>query len=177
MIYLKTNPVGVDVPINRYQQFIYDELSNILSIDGYGVCYKNENQGNVIPEVFKSNTDYSGTLLTVDKSKFFFSLKGNAKRQKLSNRYKDDGSLYFLINLKEAYPDSNERENERAKLNIVNIVNQSGLSITKIIEQNTEEILSEFKGAYKSGKYDNLHPYFIMRCDFEITYTLTENEC
>ena len=77
MIYLKTNPVGVDFQIQRAQQYLYDKLCDSLDcdIEAYGRAYVDiDNDGSVKPIVYEKNGSYR-EVLTDNRIKglhFFF---------------------------------------------------------------------------------------------------------
>jgi len=87
MLYLKTDPVGIDKKIQRIQEYLYNKLTSSWSgnIEGYGRAYIDDENGSIRPLVFKGNIDYD-EVLTDDRiggSHFFF--VENVESELLSN--------------------------------------------------------------------------------------------
>ena len=61
---IKTNPRGIDYPIQRIQTLLYNDLiaGGWTSYEAYGRVYKNLKEDKVIPEFATSNKDYKEVL-------------------------------------------------------------------------------------------------------------------
>ena len=63
-VFTKTNPVGVDKPIQAFQQVLYTILKKTWGIttdtvwDCYGRAYKNQTADGNTPEVYKGNNTH-----------------------------------------------------------------------------------------------------------------------
>lgn len=77
MIYQKTNPVGIDLPIQRAQIYLHDKLVSSFDceINAYGRAYSDkDNNDSIKPRVYIGNGEYK-ELLTDDTIKglhYFF---------------------------------------------------------------------------------------------------------
>lgn len=76
MIHLKINPVGIDTPIQRMQQSLYDKLlaSWNCDIHAYGRVYLDDKEGSIIPKAYLKSGEYRNVLAddTIKGAHFFF---------------------------------------------------------------------------------------------------------
>jgi len=101
MIYLKTNPVGIDIQIQRMQEHLYDKLNTSwgCDINAYGRAYIDEdNDTSIKPIVFKGGVDYK-EVLTDDKvdAQFFF-VEENSETISNSCISSNNLNLIFIVN-------------------------------------------------------------------------------
>ena len=73
MLYKKTNPVGIDVEIQKAQTLLHDKLSSDwgADINAYGRVYLSKRKDVILPEVFVDGVDYKD-VLSLDDNRFFF---------------------------------------------------------------------------------------------------------
>jgi len=76
MIYLKENPVGVDLPIQRLQESLYTKLNDAFNCDitAYGRAYVNNDKGSIKPLAYLTNGEHRELLTddTINGLHFFF---------------------------------------------------------------------------------------------------------
>lgn len=102
MIYTKTNPVGIDVPIQRMQQYLYDNIVSDYDCDvnAYGRVLVDNDKGSIKPIAFLGNTEYI-EVLTDDKIKglhFFFVENEESNVLKGSCLSSNDVDIIFIVN-------------------------------------------------------------------------------
>lgn len=178
MIYLKKNPVGIDVEIQKVQQYLYDKLN--WDIEAYGRAEINNNE----PVVFFNKNDYKnvllfnqkkmGEMLLFDDKVFFSNKKTSGKmfffdsQNTFYNRpyLKTNIDVIFILNIKEIKPLITHRADEEVRIEILNHL-QNKFKEIKIIKG--IEALNGF-----STKLENLHPYHFLKFSFEVNY---QNNC
>lgn len=175
MNYLKTSPQGIDKVIQEAQVLLYDELSTLwgVTLEGYGRVYKKEKSGKIIPEVYIGKKEYSGTLLTTDKSKFFFSKSSSSEHRGLGFGYLTDVNIYFILDLSKVKPTVTHRADQEAQIDVVDILEMTGLVVTSIIDTEIDDVLREFKGS--SENFKDTQPYHVFKLECELVYDLNLN--
>ena len=76
MIHLKTDPKGIDKPIQRFQQVFYDKSVKAFDCDivSYGRIYKDDKDGKISPQGYVGKGNYKDVLTdgTIKGLHFFF---------------------------------------------------------------------------------------------------------
>jgi hypothetical protein len=162
---LKTNPVGIDIPINQLQTAIYDQL-NYTNIEGFGRCYLIEDkQKNKIPANFDQGKDYT-EVLPNDKNgsngHFFFMEDQKSKFD--NSQAETEVDIIFLLNIEKLKPGIAHRADEEVLSDIFGIIEKY-----KIFK------LKEFiKGAKALEDFDtnllDMQPYFFLKISGIINY-------
>lgn len=102
MIYIKTNPVGIDLNIQKQQTLLYNKLSSLWDCDltSYGRIYKDEYKGIIKPLVYIGDADYKELLFddTIKGVHFFFVDNDVTNKLVAKNMYESDVDIIFLIN-------------------------------------------------------------------------------
>ena len=143
---LKIAPRGIDVVIHNAQKKLYllkDKWS--INLTGYPRCYilQNENNKKTI-EHFDGGIDYTGTLVFAEENKFFFNLAENVE-QVSENSYKCILELYFILNVKECYPNVLHRAVEEVRADVMQVLNLIGdFGIKKSIVTNIDKVFNRF---------------------------------
>ena len=175
MLYLKEIPRGIDVPIQRFQKYLYANITDIWNIDAekdydcFGRAYRNQKEGGYIPEVYIGNNNYRDVYF--DDKKSALSFLGVEDVQKHKIKMTANVFLIFCVNLKKLYPEINHRADEEARRDIINL---SGRMLGEFTGLATG-IDSVFKGYdIKQIKYRDMHPMHCFRLNYSVKYT---DEC
>ncbi|NQV77088.1 MAG: hypothetical protein HQ490_01885 [Lutibacter sp.] len=102
MIYLKSNPKGIDIQIQRIQQYLYDKLSSEYSCEiyAYSRAYKDNENGSIKPLAYVSSGSYK-ELLTDNNIKglhYFFIEDDEAEILSDSCLSTNDVDIIFFVN-------------------------------------------------------------------------------
>lgn len=109
MNYLLSNPVNIDIDIQRLQIAIYDALlpvwsqaANFVEIDAYGRIYRNEKDpGVVVPEIWlPSENQYREVYFDNRVSAHVFFIDGQLHTTEDQLRYETDLKICFMVNLR-----------------------------------------------------------------------------
>ena len=175
---IKTDPVGIDIPINQLQKKLYTELTKVWTLTEQnslftGRCYKNNTDLGLIPELYNSNSEYSELLLDDSKKAQMFFLIGD--RTTISSDMETSNiDIIFLTNASLIYP--NSREDERIRNDALNICFRSycGFILTGVTT-GVENVFKEFTGwKSKNSSYVDMHPYHCFRLSFIATYKISQ---
>lgn len=160
MIYLKDNPVGIDIQIQRIQQRLYDKLSSSLNceIHAYGRAYKTNNKGSIKPEVYKEGR--YNELLTNSQIKglHFFFIEDN-ESSVLTRTCMSSNTIDLIVivddlskvrNDVQHYPDEEIKEEVKSYI-------KSYFEITSVVKN--EDALDGFD----ISKLNFIYPYFVFR--------------
>jgi hypothetical protein len=166
MIYTKTNIKGVDVPIQRLQDYLY----NALDIDGhvsYGRCYKNNRNGQVIPEYFKGKKEYVDVLFDDRHPMTSFAIVDNTVE--FEERASQEISFIFQANLKSVFNDNLERSDEQLTNNIATLLfNNPWDYKLKSIKTGVEDVYREF--GLEAIAFTDMQDFFVVRFDIDVIY-------
>lgn len=162
---LKTNPVGIDIPINQLQTAIYDQL-NYTNIEGFGRCYLiQDKKQNKIPANFDQGNDYT-EVLPNDKNgsngHFFFM---ETEKSKIDGPIAEtEVDIIFLLNIAKLKPAIAHRADEEVLSDIFGIIEKY-----KIF--NVKEFV---KGPKALEDFDtnllDMQPYFFLKITGTIKY-------
>jgi len=76
MLYTKTNPVGIDLQIQRAQTYLHDKLVTAFDCDigAYGRAYSDKDNNSIKPRAYIGNGEYRELLTddTINGLHFFF---------------------------------------------------------------------------------------------------------
>lgn len=175
MNYLKSNPVGIDVNINRIQSKIHDPLlSKWEDISIYGRVYKKpDNNGKISLQRYTVNGEYKPVSFS-EGNKIFF-VQGT-RPEIYYGQAKND--LWAVCTLK--LDNLNEREDEKVHIELVSELQKAvGPEAISGLEygMNNFRRLIEDPLEFGNFKYGDIHPYHLFMVKMEIDYQLTINEC
>lgn len=164
MIYLKENPVGVDVPIQRIQEKLYDDLG--YDINAYGRAYLNKRGDNTVPEVLiEESNEYQEVLLNDCENGVFFFIENNTT--KISEGiFLTDIDLILSLNLSCVKPNVKHRADEEVKMDVYKVLSKcvfrEDIKVTKGIEA-----LKYFESNLK-----DMQPNHFLKFSFELRYNV-----
>lgn len=164
MNYERTNPIGIDIPIEKVKKVLYNTLSERGQIDGYGRVYKKISSGYYSLEAYVSDNEYKGVLGT-DTSRFFFNVFNQEET------HDDDPSaqldIIFMLNLEDFYQTSERKDEDFISL-VISVLKKTRFKVEKVLRG--EEYLDRLVNGLKTGNTlvkpknfynDNLHPRMI----------------
>lgn len=161
---LKTNPKGIDFPIQRTQIYLFDKLTASLGveIDGYGRAYVDEEQDSIMPRAYLGDGEYKELLIddTIKGLHFFF-VEKNAEVLANTGLSSNEVDLIVIIDdLRKVRTDVDHYADEEIKEEVKCIVKQfwEMESVTK-----GEPALEGFD----TSKLKFIYPYYV----FKITGT------
>jgi hypothetical protein len=99
---LKSNPIGIDRPIQDLQSFIYNQLA-FSNYDAYGRAYKNEKSTSKIPEIYISKGNYKEVYFNdkFDATSFFLASDETKCNQET---YENNVEFIFQCKLNKLFP-------------------------------------------------------------------------
>jgi len=120
MILRKQNPVGIDTTIDAIQTKLYKyftENCKWVKYGSYHRAYKNEKEGQIIPEIYTNKEEYVEVLYN-DKyngTSFFLSDYESKLIDRDQGIYQQGISAIFQLNIKDLYGQISHRADEEAR--------------------------------------------------------------
>lgn len=182
MLYTKTAPVGMDVPIQKLQVYLHEKLLTLWGIGSadyaaYGRCYRNQKDDGYVAEVYVGKEEYKEVYLD-DRLAVtsFFGISGDTEVDMANTA---SVHLVFWVNLAKIKPTLAHRGDEEARLDVQKLVrNLYGFTL-KEVSTGIERVLQEYAGTTQaeqanldSLKFRDMHPYHCFRLDFELLYNI-----
>ncbi len=173
MIYIKENPVGVDVVINDIQRNIYESLGWV-DYNAYHRVYKNEKStGGVVPDFYTGENDvrsgeYKEVLLddNLAASSFFYT---DDTITTIDNGFLNQTNVHFIcqVDLNRINGD-NKRSDEAVHRDVVLAVNNSIYGKVSATVTGISSVYSEFDTTQIT--WDDMQPFHCFRVDIAVTY-------
>lgn len=170
MIATKTKPVGIDILIQRLQNFLYVQLQNTWGIAAadyncYGRAYRNQTADGYSPEVYTGNNEYKDSFFddTV-KVLSFFSVSEN---QKYNGGLIANVALIFCIsNIGQLKPGIVWRADEEVRMDVQMLLHSPRFGFMMSgVETGLDNVFREFSGwSKKKGiQFMDMHPLHCFR--------------
>lgn len=163
----KVNPRGIDVAIDKLQNYLFVELNN-ADYQSYPRAYKNtKNDGTVIPENYISENEYQEVFMDDNfPLSSFWLVDDNSTIDELVTT---NISVIFQARLDELYPSITHRADEEFVNTIYNILynNPYNHDLTGIV-RGIENVYAEFDTSQVT--WDDMSEYFVVRFDLEVIY-------
>jgi len=175
---------GKDVPLQFFQNHVYDALKAKWSVDdtnleGYGRVYKNANDKGYVPEMFVSSAAVNNTVYkpvafdkTILKAMFFLTV-GDRADIKLGNET-ITVSLICICNLALIKPGLQHRGDEEVMKDMLKILTVNVPGNFKVLNSETgfRNVFREFTGLVnKDGEvFEDRHPLFCFRYNMTLIY-------
>lgn len=182
MLVLVSNPIGVDLAIEKAQKRLHDELLTKWGINTnmflcYGRCYRNNDKNGVIPEVY-SNGEYKELLLNDNVIVHSFFDIGNVINYETEEHQNSTTiDLVFFVNLNKLYS-NNLRQDEKVRQDVQLIFEggKNGLLLQTISIGN--QALSEYSGYKKDAmKFKDMNQYHIFKMTYQLNYDYQSYQC
>jgi len=186
MLFLKTAPVGVDIPIQKLQSYLHGKLLSKWGLqnadyEAYGRCYRNQKDAGYIAEVYVGGNEYKEVYLDDRIAALsFFGLSGNIEYEAGNTA---DVHLIFWVNIKKLRPAITHRGDEEVRKDVQQLVDNDyqGFQFAGI-QLGLEKVHQEYRGTIMAAqanldplKFRDMHPYHCFRLDFKLTYNI--NRC
>ena len=186
MLFLKTAPVGVDIPIQKLQSYLHEKLLTKWSLqnadyEAYGRCYRNQKEAGYVAEVYVGGNEYKEVYLDDRIAAIsFFGLSGDIDHVVTNIA---DVHLVFWVNIKLLYPSITHRGDEEVRKDVQVLVDNGyqGFEFTGM-RMGIERVHQEYRGTIMAAqanldplKFRDMHPYHCFRLDFKLTYNI--NRC
>jgi len=177
MIYKKTNPTGVDYPIQKAQKKLHDSLNAKwgVDLDAYGRAYLLRRGDIVVPEVFVEDKDYKD-VLGYDTNRFFFTV-GNTFSKYSQNWYETSVTIYFILKIKDIKPLVSHRADQEVQDDVDLVLRKTDLVIESI-ETGIDNVLSDFNISDRDNfRYADFEPYHTFKVNCNVRYNLKTTNC
>lgn len=154
---------GIDVEISRLITWMQTYLWGGKNVSFYGRIFRNQIDGETIPERYVSGVDYEDVLLDDTKDGIvFFDVQPN---ETFSGNLTAEVWICFAVNLSKLYPSvTTERQTEYAHEDAINAVRRH-VDITGLVRG--YPAFSEYSRVKET---DNFHPYYLFRLNTNIKY-------
>lgn len=178
---LRVNPVGVDIPINNIQTFLYNKY-NAFNIVSYGRVYKdivsqnkdrvykNERSGRIFPYFYDSNDEYKEVLLDDGYDLCYFFNVEDTEEFKENGDVISPCEIIFVFNLTNIKGNLQRRDEEIKQEVLEYLYKFKGVfNITEIV-RGLDNVYYNFRGI--SEYFKDLQPYFHLKIRGEILYNI-----
>jgi hypothetical protein len=173
MNYLKENPKGIDLKIQKFQKLIYSKL-NWGDINCYGRVYKNiSNTDKVVAEVYVGNNEYKDVFTDDTKNANIFFVEDDNHKTTNGFVFTTKLKIVVICNLKKLYPSVTERADLEPELELVRIFQYLPSFNFLSLEKGVKQCLSEFYT--ENIKVSDMQPLHIFAITGEINYTISCN--
>ncbi len=175
MNHLKTNPVGIDVVINRIQSKIYNNLvSKWGSLDVYGRCYKKEDRKGLELEVYTGVNEYAPVLYSEGNKVFF--IQGD-KPSNNNGTITNDLWVVAILNIEEIR-ELTHRGDEEAHADLIQELTNTDSEINGLeYGMNNLKRVVEDSFSFGNFKFSDIHPYHVFMVKLSVEYNLYKNNC
>lgn len=172
---IKTGPIGIDIPIQKMQSYLYDKLTAKWNTDymSYGRAYRNQTDTGYTPEVYVGNNEYQDVYFDDTVAALSFFGVGEQVSVNKSNIVADV-FMVFMVDLSKIKPGAN-RNDEEARIDVERLImgkpfgfNPSGF-VTGI-----DSCFKEYSGWKKETgiKFRDTHPLHCFRLNFKLNYNV-----
>lgn len=173
MNHLLTNPIAIDVDLQKLQIDLYAQLESRWankSIDGYGRVYRN----NETPEYFSEQEGYVDTFLNdkIDASfSFIVSEESPTEDQYMFN---NDVKVVFIVNLKSLFPAEQGRADQMAQRDAVELLRK--ISRQRYLITGVQTGLANVFSGFDISKItkDDLHPFHIFSVNTTLNFQVKD---
>lgn len=172
MIYLKENPVGIDILINEIQLSVYSALG-WTNYEAYHRAYKNETSNGIIPEVFKVkpqrvNGEYE-EVFTNDRlaASSFFYTEDNRPTADVGRLFNTTLSMVFQCDLTQLET-IDYRADEEIHRKVILAINSSIDGEVSNLITGISSVYSEFNT--DSVQWTDMQPLHVFRVDMNVSY-------
>lgn len=178
MLITKTKPAGVDVPIQKVQEFLHTRLLALWGISSdvyraYGRCYRNKQDFGYIAENYEGKDEYKEVYwddnLTVIS---FFGIGSSVKHDKIKESV--DVHLVFFLDLKKVKPSILHRADEEVHTDLLKLLGEGreGMTYTGL-DTGVDNVLREYPGSRRDKRLiaADMHPAHCFRLNFTLLYS------
>jgi len=170
---------GIDVPIQEMLEKLYDTLAEkwgTEKLDGYGRVYKNERDGELIPEVWKTDENQYKPALYNDQSSFFFVDSDRQKSDGYGNSTEID--IIFMLNLEQLFEKEKQRMDERVYIDAMQVLRESFEGVFEIEThfKGLETVFKRHGFSTKNIEQNDFQPYHVFSIGGTLEYFIDCND-
>lgn len=183
MLLTKTNPVGIDIPLQRFQTYLHGRLVSKWAIADdtvyrcYGRAYRNQTTDGYIAENYEGSSKYKEVYW--DSSLTAISFFGVTPKSTFDTGNESvDVHLVFFVNLETLKPAITHRADEEVRKDIINVIAEKSYGLVfQGIDTGIENVLREYPGSRRNDrlKFVDMHPVHCFRLNFKLNYNI--NNC
>lgn len=178
MLLTKTTPVGIDVPIQKFQEWLHTQLVSKWGLTGddtvwrcYGRCYRNQTKDGYVAEAYEGGGKYREVYWDSKLTAIsFFGMGTNIDTQTGNVA---DVHLVFFTDVSKLKPSITHRADEEVKKDVRELVGMGMFGFTlEGITTGVENVLREYPGNRRDErlKYVDMHPVHCFRFNFKVRY-------
>ncbi len=177
MIYKKVNPIGIDVPIQKLQQNLFDKLLDMWSLDvsdykSYGRCYRNSKEDGYVPEMFVSEGKQYQDLF-LDDNHVVTSFFGCEKIPLQNESFRADVHLIFAVNLTKVGINVAHRADEEVRMDVYRLLLKYPEFVVNEIVIGSDSVFREYTAWKKLIPDRDMQPNHFFRINFTLNYIPT----
>jgi len=164
----KTSPVGVDLRIDKLQNYLYNKLS-WTDYESYHRAYKNQKEDSLIPEVYTSNGNYEEVYFNDNYSATSFFLVDDFRTVEDGDSPTVTVSLVYQVKLDSIYS-TTHRADEELINDITNwiMLSDKGFELTGVVT-GVRNVYSELN--LEMPKNTDMSNFFVCRFDMSVLYS------
>lgn len=178
MLITKTNPVGADKLIQRFQTALHSKLISEWGVSDslyrcYGRAYRNQTTNGYVAENYEGANEYKEVYW--DNSLAAISFFGMATRSDIETGISSDMHLVFFVDLAKLKPSIAHRADLEVQKDVLNAIGSAlyGAKPTGI-ETGIENVLREYSGSRRDErlKFIDMHPTNCFRINLSVNYNI-----
>jgi hypothetical protein len=181
MLIQKTDPVGIDIPVQLFQSYIHSALLTKWNITdeylSYARASRNKTDDGYIAEVLEAGNSYKEVYW--DARQHAVSFFGTSARTLNDNgTLQTDVHLVFFVDVKKIKPAITHRADEEIRKDVINACGSGMFGFEfEGFETGLENVLREYPGSRRDDrlKFVDMQPGHCFRLNFSITYDI--NNC
>ena len=187
--FFKTRPVGVDIPIQRHQSFLYTALKTVWGIqndtswNSHGRAYRNQTEDGYCPEVYvgvgnqPGSEEYREVLFDDQLTALSFYGMDEVGRNNTGNTTVGV-FLVFMVNVLQLKPSITWRGDEEIRNDVEKLcqVDRFDMQWTGFVT-GIDSVFKEYSGWRKNIgiKFRDMHPRHCFRLNFNLLFDI--NDC
>ena len=182
MLITKSNPVGIDVSIQKFQSMLHSKLTdpdrwnNASTYRCYGRCYRNKKDKSHIAENYEGQKEYKEVYWDDSLSAIsFFGISSPVTHEVTE---KANVHLIFFVDLAKVKPSIAHRADEEVRKDVMELFGKGVYGMTyKSMDLWIENVLREYPGSIRDERLKNvdMHPVHCFRFNFLSQYDI--NKC
>ena len=186
MIITKPTPIGVDIPIQAFQEFLYPSLQAIWPVGdagytSYGRAYRNQTEDGYTPEVFDGSDpqqiEYKEVLFDDSLKALSFFHLGDVIKYDAGNTNAQIGLIY-MVNVQDLKPGYAYRADEEIRNDVEKLchIDRFEFRMTEMVT-GIDQVFKEYSGWRKEKgiKFRDMHPRHCFRLNFNVLFDI--NAC
>lgn len=171
MNYTIENPEGIDVSIQRIQNYLF---KNLLwsDIDVYGRVFANPSKTKGMTlEAYISKNEYKDVFTNDKNAATIFFIEDNKHTTNEGVRFTNNIQIVFIVNLKKVFPNILHRADMEAEKKAIELLRgRPNFSMTDL-QKGISEV---FKGFNTDQiKLSDMHPYHVFSINGDLTYQIS----